>query len=242
VIAIVPIIVGAGVLLLLFTVLIALLQPYLPSEYRRVLELVQQGDLVAGRDSLRAILEAYGGAQYAAFVALQVGQVLFAPIPGQLAGLLGGYMFGFVRGLGLTMLGLTIGSLIAFSLARLLGIGVVRRVVPAAILARFERLVDASSIWDFFLIFLLPLFPDDAICFIAGLTRLPIWQLVLASVFGRLPWMAALTQVGATSQENAPWTIALLTVVVIAGLALWLFSEEVEGWFRGLLRSGRVGD
>ena len=47
------------------------------------------------------------------------------------------------------------------------------------------------------MIFLLPALPDDAVCFIAGLTRLPLWRLLLVGLAGRLPGMAVLAYVGA---------------------------------------------
>jgi uncharacterized membrane protein YdjX (TVP38/TMEM64 family) len=236
--ALIPILLAAGVLFALLSVALIVAQPYLPAEYRHTLSLVRQGEITAGRDYLQATLERYGGWQYALFVALQVGQVLFAPIPGQLIGLLGGYMFGFWRGLAFSTIGLALGSSLAFAAGRLLGHGVVRAVVPAAILGRFERLINESSLWDFFLIFLLPLFPDDAVCFIAGLTRLPIWQLVLVSIAGRMPWMAVLTYVGAHAEEDAAWMSIILAAIIVAGLLIWLFSDELEGWMHRVIRRG----
>jgi uncharacterized membrane protein YdjX (TVP38/TMEM64 family) len=234
--ALIPILLAAGVLFALFSLALIVVRPYLPAEYRYTLSLVGQGEVAEGRDYLQATLERYGGWQYPLFVGLQVGQVLFAPIPGQLIGLLGGYMFGFWRGLALTTVGLALGSTVAFAVGRLLGHGVVRRVVHGAILGRFERLIDESSLWDFFLIFLLPLFPDDAVCFIAGLTRLPIWQLLLVSVAGRMPWMAVLTYVGAHAEEDAAWLSAILAAIVVAGLLIWLFSDELEAWMHRLVQ------
>jgi uncharacterized membrane protein YdjX (TVP38/TMEM64 family) len=233
--ALIPILLAAGVLFILLSLILFAVQPYLPAEYQRALRLMEQGDLAEARAYLQATLERQNGGQYAVFVALQVAQVLFAPIPGQLVGLLGGYLFGFWRGLALTTLGLALGTTIALTVARLLGLGLVRRVVPAAILGRFERLINESSLWDFFLIFLLPLFPDDAVCFIAGLTRLPIWQLVLVSIAGRMPWMAVLTYVGAHAEEEAAWTSIILAAIVVAGLLIWLFSDELEAWMQRLI-------
>jgi uncharacterized membrane protein YdjX (TVP38/TMEM64 family) len=233
--ALLPILIAAGLLFALFSLLLFVVRPYLPAEYRYTLSLLRRGEVAEGRDYLQTILEGYGAGQYALFITLQVGQVLFAPIPGQLVGLLGGYMFGLWRGLALTTVGLALGSTLAFTLGRLFGHSVVRRVVPAAILARFERLINESSLWDFFLIFLLPLFPDDAVCFIAGLTRLPIWQLVLVSIAGRMPWMAVLTYVGAHAEEDAAWTGLVLAVIVVAGLLIWLFSDELEAWMHRMI-------
>lgn len=78
---------------------------------------------------------------------------------------------------------------------------------------------------------MLPIFPGDSVCFIAGLTRLPLWRLVLASAVGRLPGMAVLTLVGAQPALPEAAVVALLTVVVLVTASLWLYSDELEHRF-----------
>ncbi|MBQ9390192.1 MAG: TVP38/TMEM64 family protein [Synergistaceae bacterium] len=111
------------------------------------------------------------------FVAVQVLQVVIAPIPGQAAAFAGGFIFGFWKGWGLTTLGLVIGSLIAMVLARLLGISLVRKIVPESIIQRFDKVISDGGYMTFFMIFLLPALPDDAVCFLAGRTKLQILPL-----------------------------------------------------------------
>lgn len=229
-IALLPLLGGAVILLILITCMLNGMRAYLPGDYQQLLDLLTTGDLVAGRALLRNMLAQHGGAQQGIFLIIQVAQVLLAPIPAQLTGLLGGYLFGFWTGLGLTMTGLTIGSTLAIGMGRLLGAGVVRKIIPAQMYAEFERLASESGVWGFVLIFLLPVFPGDSVCFIAGLSRLPMWQLVLASAIGRLPGMALLTYMGATSEQYSMAATVLLAVLVLAGVALWLYSEEVAQW------------
>ena len=75
-------------------------------------------------------------------------------------------------------------------LGRLLGEKLVRRVVPASVRQRFDYLVEEGGLWNFFMLFLLPFFPDDAICFIAGLTRWRLLHLLAVCLVGRLPGVA----------------------------------------------------
>jgi len=55
------------------------------------------------------------------FILMQVAQVLIAPIPGQVIGLIGGYLFGPFWGLLYTLTGAAIGLTLIFILARKLG-------------------------------------------------------------------------------------------------------------------------
>lgn len=231
----VPIILGALLVLGVMIGLMSLSLPYLPQPYQDTIRLVQNGDWTTGRAQLTAMLDGFGTTQSVAFITLQILQVLLAPIPGQLLGLLGGYLFGFWHGLGLTMLGLTIGSGIALGLARLFGEQIVRRLVPESIFARFDSLVREGGLWNFFLIFLLPALPDDAVCLLAGLTRLPLAKLLLVCVVGRLPGMAVLTFVGANVGTHPALANVLLSAALGVAIVLWFFSEEVEVQVSALL-------
>jgi uncharacterized membrane protein YdjX (TVP38/TMEM64 family) len=229
--------------LVLFGVLWALSQlviPLLPADWRATLDLLGSGDFEAARDHLRQLLEGAPVPPAVAFVGLQVAQVLVAPIPGQLVGLVSGYLFGFWAGLALTMAGLAVGTTLAVGLARLLGEKVVRRFVPRRHLERFDTLVGAGGLWNFFLIFLLPVFPDDAACFLAGLTRLPLWQLVGMALLGRLPGMAVLAFVGASAGAGSTAAYVVLGVALALSVVLWLFSDEVEAWL-DRKREGHAG-
>ena len=224
-----PVMLGALLLLGCMSTLLYVLEPHLPAAYRQLLDRVQQGDWAG---SCGSVIQLFGGDMpWPIFTGAQILQVLFAPIPGQLLGLLGGCLFGFWPGLLLTMLGVTLGSAIAIGGSRVLGAAVVRRFVPAAILSRFDHLTTTSGVWSFFLIFLLPMLPDDAICFMAGLTRLPIHRLLLVSVLGRLPGMAMLALVGAGA--GALYANLALAAVTVLAIGVWLWSEEVEGLLAG---------
>ncbi len=238
----IPIVAGALAFSLALSLIIYLVAPLLPASYRQVFEAVRGADWEEGRRQLSALVDGFGAAKPYAYLALQVAQVLFAPIPGQLIGLLGGYFFGFWQGLFLSMAGLAIGSFTAMSLARLLGEKVVRRFVPGSIFEKFDHLVKGGGLWNFFMLFLLPALPDDAICFMAGLTRWRLSHLLAVSLLGRLPGTAVLVFVGSSVGRDMRLANILLAVAVAAALALWLYSDEAEAYFYRLARRSAAGD
>ena len=69
-----------------------------------------------GRDQFRACVESWGALAPAAFIFLQALQVVLAPIPGELTGCVGGFIFGALPNVLYSTLGLTVGSIIARSL------------------------------------------------------------------------------------------------------------------------------
>ena len=185
-------------------------------------------------------LRALGEGSEWLFVGIQVLQVVIAPIPGQAAAFAGGFIFGFWKGWGLTTLGLLIGSFIAMLLARLLGMKLVRKIVPESIIQRFDSVISDGGYMTFFMIFLLPALPDDAVCFLAGITKLKLLPLSLVCLLGRAPGMAVLSLTGAGFAGGFTLSVQILfAVMMIASVILWLFWEVIEAWVYDFLKIKR---
>ncbi len=146
-----------------------------------------------------------------ALILLQVLQVFLAPIPGQILGAAGGYIFGPWLGTLYSMAGVFLGSTLAVTLTRKFGRPLVERLVDKETLARADRLAERAGLWFFFIAFLLPFFPDDALCFLAGLSPIPLPWLLAVIILGRLPGVAASAFVGA-GISRLPRELALAAV------------------------------
>jgi uncharacterized membrane protein YdjX (TVP38/TMEM64 family) len=137
---------------------------------------------------LRVFLASFGPYSALAFIIVQVLQVVVAPIPGEVTGFVGGLLFGKLYGTGLSMVGLTAGALMAFYLARKLGSGFVRRIVKQEYFDRFDAFMSTHKALNItFILFLIPGFPKDSLCYLLGLTRMKYVDFILMNVFGRLP-------------------------------------------------------
>ena len=121
------------------------------------------------RKRLAEFIESYGNFSPIIFIILQVFQVLFAPIPGEVSGLLGGFLYGNFLGLLYSTVGLSLGSWLAFIFARWAGQPLIERIVGPKILQRFDYLMSHKGTWIVFLLFLIPGFPKDYLCYLLGL-------------------------------------------------------------------------
>src|SRR4030066_1889477 len=83
------------------------------------IQLIKLYDFLHNRHELKGFISSFGPYSPIAYILLQVMQVVIAPIPGGAIEFLGGYLFGGRVGFIYSMVGLTIGSLMAFSLARI---------------------------------------------------------------------------------------------------------------------------
>jgi uncharacterized membrane protein YdjX (TVP38/TMEM64 family) len=199
-------------------------------------------------DAAKEYILDFGVAAPAVFMGLQVVQVVVAPIPGQATGFAGGYVFGWERGIIYTMIGLTLGSFLVFVLSRKFGRGFVEKLNGPEAMKDFEGLflkeqspsggiygkskqaVRSHGLLTFFIIMLLPGLPDDLVCFIGGLTKIPIWQLMLATIAGRFPGMLVLSMVGdgvSQARSNKIFLIFIGITLILTVLYFWK-QQQIE--------------
>jgi uncharacterized membrane protein YdjX (TVP38/TMEM64 family) len=115
------------------------------------------GEILADRDRFKAWIESYGVYAALVFVAVQFVQVLLFFVPGEVTQVAGGYIFGPWPGLLLSYLGITLGSITAFAIARMFGRAAVDFLVDRKTLRRLDRIVyGRSGFWPMFALFLLP--------------------------------------------------------------------------------------
>jgi uncharacterized membrane protein YdjX (TVP38/TMEM64 family) len=186
--------------------------------------------MLSDPDGLRMVVVSWGPWGMLALIGLQVAQTLIAPIPGQGLGIVSGYLYGPWLGTLINMTGTLIGSGIAIWLARRFGRPLVERWVPPKRLAHLDRLAKQRGPAFFFLIFLFPFLPDDAACFVAGLSPLPLGEMLLLVLLGRLPGVFIPNWLGshATSLSPRQWVVIVLLMVPI-GAAFWYWQDLIEG-------------
>jgi uncharacterized membrane protein YdjX (TVP38/TMEM64 family) len=188
--------------------------------------------LLGDRDRFRAWLESYGRFAAAAFVATQLAQVVLFFIPGEVTQVAGGYVFGTSLGLALSLVGIGLGSLIAFGLGRLFDRGVLELLVPPARLARFEALLRRRvRVFPLFMLFLTPGVPKDLLCYVAGLTPIPLLTFMVMSMIGRLPGVVLSSVFGSGLAERDWPTVAISGGVSLSLVAVvWIFRGPIERW------------
>lgn len=171
------------------------------------------------------------------FIAVQFLQILIAPIPGQAVGFLAGALFGPWLGLLYSMIGAILGFTTVFVLAKLLGRPFVERFVKKEDLAKFDKLTKNAGPMVLFLIFLLPGFPDDAICYLAGLSSLSVRTLVLVSIAGRFPGYLATSFLGAgVGGASVKLIVTVLVIVGLMGIIAYVKRADIKKYIERYLR------
>ena len=168
------------------------------------------------------------------FISFQILQVLFAPIPGEVTGLIGGYLYGPVLGTIYSTIGLTIGSWLAFMLARFLGLPFVVKAVKPEILAKYDYVMEHQGAIVSFVLFLIPGFPKDYLCYIMGLSHMKLWIFLLISTVGRLVGTILLSMSG--SYVRSDQYVGLLVLLGVGGIFVVLAYLYRKRWIDMLRR------
>lgn len=193
--------------------------------------------LCSNQEMLQSSLQLLGIWAPLGFVLLTAAQVIIAPIPAVALSLAGGYVFGLLPGFALSVAGLLVGSMLAFVLARRFGQPLVLRLIGVDTYRRLEPMLQGRGLWIVALVFLLPLMPDDALCFLAALTPMRARVFAILVLTCRSPGVlaAALTGSGAISLPWYLWAgIALLSLLLL--YVGWRHAATLENWASRLAR------
>ena len=176
---------------------------------------------IGSAEELRAWIAGYGAWGGAVFFLLQMLTVIIAPIPSNVTTMAGALALGFAKGFFLSALAVFSGSLVMFLLARRLGARFVNRFVEGSTIAKYMPIIEEKRDVFLFMAMLLPFFPDDALCIIAGLTRIPAGRFCLIALLAR-PWgllFAALVGGGVIRMSIGGWVL-----IGLAGAGLFYLS------------------
>lgn len=180
-------------------------------------------------ERVRAWVSGFGPWGPLVSVALNVAQVLLAPVPGHFVGLANGYLYGLWPGTLYSMVGLMLGTGLAMALGRWFGRPLVERMVNPEQLARWDQIAARRGPPFFFLVFLLPFLPDDVTCFLIGLSPLPIPRMLILAAPARLPGVFVSCWLGARATA-LPWWAWIPLGGGAAELAwlLWRYQARLE--------------
>lgn len=187
--------------------------------------------LLTDREGIQGFLLSCGPAAPLFFIGFQVLQVIFAPVPGEISGFVGGYLFGTAMGFIYSSVGLAAGSAVNFWIGRVLGYRYVRKVIPKAKLDRFDTFVSHQGVIVLLFLFIFPGFPKDYLCLFLGITTLPFRVFILLAGFGRMPGTLMLSLQGeflfAQNYRVLGVIGAICLVVVLLAIR---YRKTVYGW------------
>lgn len=162
-------------------------------------------------------------------IALVIGQTIVAPIPGQVINFVAGYVYGPWAGMLYSWLGMVLGIGIAMAIGRYAGRPVVEKLVGVSVMEKMDQLAAGKGIAFFLLMFIIPGLPDDVLCFIAGMTPIPLRIIWPLAALARIPGLLGAVLLGAQA-ENIPLPVWLaISALGLVGLVfIWRYGDRVQ--------------
>ncbi len=188
-------------------------------------------DIFTDREQIKVFVTSFGTGAPVVFIIIQILQVLLAPFPGEATGFIGGFLFGATKGFFYSSIGLTVGSLINFTIGRFLGKRFVRKLIPPAKLERMDNIVKRQGVIVLFGLFVFPGFPKDYLCLFLGLSAIPLKVFILLTAIGRMPGTLMLSLQGSyIFEQRYGWFVLVLSVCLVLMFFAYRYREGLYNW------------
>lgn len=140
-------------------------------------------------DAFQSYIRSFGLFAPFVFVFIQAFQVVVPVLPGFIGCVAGALLFGSTGGFVYNYIGICAGSIIAFLLAKRYGISLVNAIFPSKKYKVWTERIRKARSYDvlFELSILLPLAPDDYLCYFSGLINMSVKKFVLIILLAK-PW------------------------------------------------------
>ena len=183
------------------------------------------------REQIKTFVNSFGAGAPVVFITIQILQVLFAPVPGETSGFIGGFLFGTLKGFLFSSIGLTVGSCINFYIGRFLGERYIRKIIPSDYLIRFDAFVKRKGAAVIFILFVIPGFPKDYLCLFLCLSTLLFKVFLIIVTIGRMPGTFLLSLQGAYLFEQNYVVFALIICLcILLSIAAYRYKEPLYKW------------
>ncbi len=197
-------------------------------------------EVVQDDGALEAYLQKFGVWMAAIFILIQFLQVVILPIPSTVTVLAGSALFGPLLGSVYSLIGILTGSLVAFFIGRYAGYRVVAWLVGKDTLDKWLQKIKGKDKMLLSAMFLLPVFPDDVLCFVAGLSSMSIWLFFTVIFISRVIAIFMTSYSVSLIPFNTWWGILIWILLAAAVIVLFVFlykkTDAIENWILKKIR------
>lgn len=193
-------------------------------------------ELLKDSDNISELMKKTGIWGPIIYIFIQFAQVTFVPIPSTITTVAGMVAF---QSLPLVLicstLGMIAGSMFAFFLGRVFGVKLVVWMVGAKAFNKYQKILKGRDKMMLFLMFLLPVFPDDLLCMFAGVTSMSYFTFLIMQLITRpigIVFTTLSVDVLAKIPLNTWWGILIWVVIgillAVMMVGLWKYSGKLE--------------
>lgn len=167
------------------------------------------------------------------YILIQIAQVVFLPIPAAVICIVGSIIYGPLLGGIYCSIGVLIGSFISFFIGRTCGHRLVSWIVGENNCNKYSAILLKRGSFFLGIAFLLPMFPDDILCLIAGITSMSTMSFAWVTILIRPIGVICMSYFGSgrlipfTGWGIYAWLLILLLAVALIYIT-YKFQEPMQ--------------
>ena len=192
--------------------------------------------VIKSSEALQEYLTRSGAWMPTLYIALQFLQVVILPIPSVVSTLAGVALFGALWATIYSLIGILLGSFVAFFIGRKLGNKAVSWMVGEEALKKWQKKLKGKDNFILTLAFALPVFPDDILCFLAGLSTMTTKYFLIMVTLCRAVGIAGTCYSVDLIPFNTWWGIsiwiALALIAIFAFAIIYKNLDRIQTKFR----------
>ena len=193
-------------------------------------------------EALQEYIDGFGSWAVAAFIVFSFLQVVVLPVPGSATVAAGVAMFGWLESAIYSFIGIVIGSIVAFAIGRVLGYKAVCWIVGKDDLDKWLNKIKGKDYLILSLMFLLPMFPDDVLCFVAGLSSMTwpyfLVMIVITRVISCFTVSLSFDLIPFTEWWGILTWIIIFALVVLAFWLVMKYSDAIDAFLKSKFKFG----
>lgn len=199
-----------------------------------ILQIIGFFQIVKDAESLQSYIAKAGVWMPLLYVLLQYLQVVLLPIPGTLSTVVGVALFGPFQATLYSLLGIILGSYTAFFIGRKFGNKAATWLVGEDTLLRWQKKLKGKDNLVLTIMFLLPMFPDDVLCIVAGLssmsTRYFLGMITIARVIAIVTTCYSVNIIPLNTWWGILIWVGLLAVFTLAFILIYKNMDKLQKW------------
>ena len=126
----------------------------------------------------------------------------------------------------------------AFGLAHFFGLPFVERIVKPDFIKKYDYVLEHQGLLISFILFLIPGFPKDFLCYLLGLSHMHFWKFLLVVTTGRIFGTALLSYTGSMARNHQ--VIPLVVLLSLSALLLIIAFFYRKRWLQLLKKRHRL--
>jgi len=172
------------------------------------------------------------------YILIQIAQVVILPIPAAVICIVGSLIYGPLMGGIYCSIGVLIGSFISFYIGRTCGYRIVSWIVGKNNCDKYSSMILKRGSFFLSIAFLLPMFPDDILCLIAGITNMSLLSFSWVTILVRPIGVVCMSFFG--SGQLIPFTgwgvyvwLVILVITTSFVFIIYKYQEPLQNFILG---------